>query len=461
MDGREPVPLEELRARVHHLDPRQGGGGQVVLGPEAAPVRVRQVGDTALPDDPVGGVRDRGELLGRLGQDVDPVGEHVGVEVAAAVELGRELARRDQQQLVVGVHRDVPVVGDREHVEAGPDVVLDQPVGGRLAVGVRGVRVQLRSAAIHRRGRTGRSRPRTLPGGSACTQPARFVPSPDLGRPPRHPSQAPRGRSVGLARPLPGRLRGQLVGASAVDVEGRRASLGRRAGPAGHRRRPRRAGHQRLRRRGQRLRPGHRLHEHGVGGDLRRPLLAPLLVRHRQLAAAERRSRDAEGVGRRPGLHHPASQGRDVPQRPPGGRRRLQVRVGAGARSQDPELGGQLHLHDQGRQGALPTPGAGADRRRGGRRQHASGDARPARHHVRLRPHPAVHGARAQGGGRPARRRASPTRRSGTARSRSGRTTRRASATCSRGSTTTTGRGSRTSTRSSSGGASTRACSCS
>ena len=41
------------------------------------------------------------------------------------------------------------------------------------------------------------------------------------------------------------------------------------------------------------------------------------------------------------------------------------------------------------------------------------------------------------------------------------RTTRRASATSSRGSTTTTGRASPTSTRSSSGGASTRACSCS
>ena len=86
----------------------------------------------------------------------------------------------------------------------------------------------------------------------------------------------------------------------------------------------------------------------------------------------------------------------------------------------------------------------------------------PARHHVPLRPHPAVHGAGA------ARRRStgsakdfSPTRRSGTGRSRSGRTTRRASATCSRGSTTTSGRGSRISTRSSSGGASTRACSCS
>ncbi len=142
-----------------------------------------------------------------------------------------------------------------------------------------------------------------------------------------------------------------------------------------------------------------------MGGDLQRPLLAALLLRHRQLAAAERRRRDAEGVGRRPRLHDPAAQGREVPQRPAGRRRRLQVRLGAGARPQDRELGGELHLHDQGRQGALPPPGPGAHRRRGRRRLHAPGDAHPARHHVRLRAHAAVHGAGAQGGGRPAGRR--------------------------------------------------------
>ena len=51
VDGREPVSLQELRAGIHHLDARERGCGQVIVGGEAAPVGVRQVGHAALGDD--------------------------------------------------------------------------------------------------------------------------------------------------------------------------------------------------------------------------------------------------------------------------------------------------------------------------------------------------------------------------------------------------------------------------
>ena len=130
-----------------------------------------------------------------------------------------------------------------------------------------------------------------------------------------------------------------------------------RARPQGDRRPPGRQGRQRLGDRGQRLRPDHRLHEHGLGRDLQPALRAALLLRARRHAAAERRRGAARRERRRPRLHDPAAPRRLLPPRPQGHGRRLQVLVGAAARPQARELGVELHLLRQGREQALRPQG--------------------------------------------------------------------------------------------------------
>ena len=146
MHGREAVALQQLGASVVDLDTREVRGAEILVGGEARPVGVGEEGDTALPGDPARCLGDRRELLARLGELVDPVRQDVGLE--AAVEPRGQLARGDQEDVARPVRRglvqrDQPVVRDREHVVARSRVVLHQPGGGRLTVGVVGVGVQL------------------------------------------------------------------------------------------------------------------------------------------------------------------------------------------------------------------------------------------------------------------------------------------------------------------------------
>ncbi len=290
-----PLPCSSSQPPFMTSMPREVRRSEEMVGDQTRPVRVRQVGDAALRRDPARGLGDARELLARLGQRVDSVGEHVGLE--PAVDTRRELTRGDQQDVAGAflglVQRDQPVVGDRQHVVARTRVVLDETPGRGLPIGSIRVRVQLaavpRTLALERfrHGVHGiRKMARTSAG---C---------------PAHPSHAHRERGCRRAGPL---ARRHAPG---------RGCRAQRAGAALGRREARRARRQRLEGRGQLLRPDHRLHRHGLGRDLRPALRAALLVRRRRIAQAERRGRDADDLPRRDGLHDPAAQGRALPQRP-------------------------------------------------------------------------------------------------------------------------------------------------
>ena len=157
-------------------------------------------------------------------------------------------------------------------------------------------------------------------------------------------------------------------------------------------------------------------------------------------------------------VHHPAARRRDVPQRPPRGGRGLRLRLGSRARPGQRELGGELHLHDPGRQGALRGRRDDRHRHQGDRSEDDPGHAGAAGRHLPVRADAAVHGAGAEGGRRGvrqglpgARRRQRPVQADHVRPGRPDDGVRPAHR-------ATTGRACPTSTRSSTAGASTRAC---
>ena len=168
---------------------------------------------------------------------------------------------------------------------------------------------------------------------------ARYIRSPDRGRPPLTRRSAARGRGVGRARPLPGRLRGSSSELPPSPSKGGGA-LGRRAGAAGHRRR-RTAGGSSTPSRSRATATTRPSRTRAPGWEAICDVLFSPLYSYdtdnspRPNAAAAMPKVSADGMV----YTHPASQGRDVPQRPAGGRGRLQVLVGAGARSEDRRAG--------------------------------------------------------------------------------------------------------------------------
>ena len=139
----QPVAVGKLAAAVVQLDPGQAGRVQHVVGGEAAPVGVGEERHPALLPDPGRAVLDRGEVLAALGQQADADRQHLGLLQLLLGNACGQLAGGDHRHPVVLVGGGVPVVGDRQHVEAGSGVVVDQPLRRRVAVGVGRVRVQL------------------------------------------------------------------------------------------------------------------------------------------------------------------------------------------------------------------------------------------------------------------------------------------------------------------------------
>ena len=248
---------------------------------------------------------------------------------------------------------------------------------------------------------------------------------------------------------------------AAVHVPAGTADPGARPGPQGDRRPPRRQGAQRLGFEGNSYDPA--IGWGATGWDsICNLLFAPL---YSYGASTARRSRTRPPRCRtsaQTALVYTIPLRQDVllPPRPQGRRGRLQVRLGARARPQARELGGELHLLDQGRERALRQEGQVAHRRQGRRRLHARGDARRARRDVPLRAHAAVLRAGAARGRREVRQELLDARRRQRPVQRSRSTTRRASACSSSASRATSGRACRTSTRSSTAGASTRPSCC-
>ena len=104
-------------------------------GSESAPVRVREVRNAAIFQDPGHDVGERRERVRRLGIGLDAEREHVRI---VTIGDGVQLRRRDDEQFPRRrLDRPDPVIRDREDVVAGPLVVAHEHVRRQLAVGVR------------------------------------------------------------------------------------------------------------------------------------------------------------------------------------------------------------------------------------------------------------------------------------------------------------------------------------
>ena len=138
--GDSPSDLE-LTAGVVYLDPGHRLGQLEATRCHPGPVRMREVRDTTVFDDP----RPRAGKVESLSLDrieaVDAVGEHVAVSVAGeeAVQL---CARNHEQSVGRGRITSRPVVCDCEHVVAGTLVVLDEGAWRQLPVRIRRMCVQ-------------------------------------------------------------------------------------------------------------------------------------------------------------------------------------------------------------------------------------------------------------------------------------------------------------------------------
>ena len=147
VNGGQAASDLELAPCVVDLDP-DDVVGELDPRSHAGPVGMREIGDSAVPLDPIGGVLEVGVLLGELvelglvGRDAVP--EHVAV--ACAREDAVELDARDDHEGVDGlVVRDPPVVREGQDVVAGARVVTRKMARGELAV--RAVRVCMQGAA--------------------------------------------------------------------------------------------------------------------------------------------------------------------------------------------------------------------------------------------------------------------------------------------------------------------------
>ena len=140
--GREAVALQHLRAAVPDLEAGEGRRCEHVLDPQPTPVGVAEERDAAVAGDPRGQRLDVREGLSHLGQLGNAEGERLGLTVGGG-GVGCELAGGEDDEPVVVDLGHVPVVGDREDVEARLCVVVTERGRRRLAVGVRRVCVQL------------------------------------------------------------------------------------------------------------------------------------------------------------------------------------------------------------------------------------------------------------------------------------------------------------------------------
>ncbi len=129
VDGRVAAGDLELAAGVPHLDPEQPGAGLPLVGAQPAPVRVREIGETAVGRDPGHDLRQWRELV--LGDDrvrLHPEGEHMCIVLRPT--SGRvQLDGRDDEQLPGrALDRPDPVIRDRKDVISSPFVVPDELV---------------------------------------------------------------------------------------------------------------------------------------------------------------------------------------------------------------------------------------------------------------------------------------------------------------------------------------------
>ena len=143
VDRRVAATDLQLAACIPDLDPDDAFARFPLIGPEPAPVRVGEIGDAAVRRDPVDHLGQRRELVLRdLRVGLDAEREHMCIVFRSTG--GRiQLDRRDHEQLPRRtLHRAHPVVGDRQHVVAGPFVVPREQIRRQLAVRVGRVRVQ-------------------------------------------------------------------------------------------------------------------------------------------------------------------------------------------------------------------------------------------------------------------------------------------------------------------------------
>jgi hypothetical protein len=143
VDRRVAAPGLELAAGVPDLDPDEPVAVLPLLRPQAAPVRVGEVGDAAVRGDPADDVRQRRELAlgdGRVGLDPERQDIHdLFGPAGSRVQLG---GGDDQEPAGRPLDRPHPVVGDRQDVVAGPFVMAHELVRWQISIGVRCMRVQ-------------------------------------------------------------------------------------------------------------------------------------------------------------------------------------------------------------------------------------------------------------------------------------------------------------------------------
>jgi hypothetical protein len=85
----------------------------------------------ALLPDPGRALLDRGEVLAALGQHAHADRQHLGLLQFLLGQARGQLAGGDHRDPVVLVGGGVPVVGDRQHVEAGPCSGRPAPAASR------------------------------------------------------------------------------------------------------------------------------------------------------------------------------------------------------------------------------------------------------------------------------------------------------------------------------------------
>ena len=139
---RETVALHHLGTAVPDLEPGKRRRREHVVGTKPTPVRVTEERDSALVDDPPGKRLDVRECLARLGQASDAEREHLGLVVGGGRGRRQLAGGHDDDAVVLDVGH-MPVIRDREHIEAEIRIVIAEHGGQGIAVRVRRVRVEL------------------------------------------------------------------------------------------------------------------------------------------------------------------------------------------------------------------------------------------------------------------------------------------------------------------------------